>query len=266
MRAIVLTLIVIGGLIVASGGIAALVKLLRQTKATDNRQVVIKTADVTSSDTADVTLNAVLQEHGVNKDMLRSVFKQDAILTVYGDSPIDPKPLVQQELNLSTNGSVIRLDKTTINKTESFLSDGQTLIQTIGKAGTQPNAKIPEDLGIAFVKFQMDSFGLLPVLKHFSDSNVQVVYLGATSKGNQFLIKTAVGDRYFYTNSNNLIVRVEAADEINITYGDYRTVDGLNLPFYQHVKKSDKLLYELKFQDPDFNPVFATDHFKSDLL
>lgn len=269
MRTIFLTLIVIGGLIFASGSIVVLVKLVRQTKATDNRQVAIKTADITLINPADITVNTVLQAHGVDKDKAGSAFKQDAILTYYEESPTGPKPMAQQELNFSTDGSLFRLDKTifntTPNRTQSFLFNGQTLVQTTREGGTQLDAKVPDNLEVAFVKFQMDSFDLLPVLRHLWDPSMQVVYLGVTSKGNQFLIKTAVGDRFFYTDSNNLIVRFEA-DETNITYSDYRTFDGLNLPFQQHVKKGDKLLYEIKFGAYDFNPVFAPEHFKSGLL
>jgi hypothetical protein len=102
-------------------------------------------------------------------------------------------------------------------------------------------------------------------LRPLLDPRTQVSYVGPTSKGNRFQVKTLNGSWYFYTNSNHLIERVEI-DNINITYGDYRTVGGLKLPFYQQVRKADKLLYEIKFDTFEFNPVFAADFFKSAVL
>lgn len=257
MRKTFLTLIVISGLIFASGSIAALVKLVRETKATENRQVVTKPADV--------SLSTVLQAHGVTKDKPRSAFTQNATLTYYDDTPTGLKVVMVIKLKLSTDGPSTRLDKTASNKTWSFLFDGRTVVQTTSEAGTQLGTRILDHVAAAHIQFQLDSCGLLPVLKHLSNPSTQVVYAGATSKGKQFQLKTASGPRYFYVNSNNLIDRFER-DDITITYGDYRTVDGLNLPYHQEVKKGDKLLYDIKFDAVDFNPVFPPDFFKSELL
>jgi hypothetical protein len=51
--------------------------------------------------------------------------------------------------------------------------------------------------------------------------------------------------------------------EINITYGDYRTVDGVTLPYYQKVQKGDRFLYDIKFEYFDLKRVFETGFFKS---
>jgi hypothetical protein len=137
------------------------------------------------------------------------------------------------------------------------LFDGNTLIRTTFQAGTQLDVKAVDGTEAASIKFQIATFGLLPILKRLSDPATQVTYVGATEKGNRFQVKTGGGSWYFYSNSNHLIDRLEVG-EINITYGDYRTVDGLTLPFYQNVRKGETFLYELRFDTFELNPVFAT--------
>lgn len=254
MRKSFLTVIVISGLIFAGCSMAALVKFVRQYKTTATRQ---------AAATASVTVFTVLQAHGAHNDKVRSAFRQNATLTYYSDTSTGPQPLVERKLSFATDGSTIRFDKTTLNRTNSFLCDGKTTVRTTFDAGTQLESKVLGHYEAAGIKFQVATFGLLPILKRLSNTSTQVVYLGVTSEGQRFEVKTAKGPWYFYVDSNNLIARVEA-DHINITYGDYRTVDGLNLPFYQQVKKGYKLLWEIKFESPDFNPVFAPDLFKSE--
>jgi hypothetical protein len=114
----------------------------------------------------------------------------------------------------------------------------------------------------ASIKFQIATSGLLPILKRLSDRETKVSFLGATSKGDRFEVKTANGSWYFHSNVRHLIERVEIG-EINITYSDYRTVDGLTLPYYQKVQKGDRFLYDIKFDSFELNRVFATGFFKN---
>ena len=257
MRKTLLALIVISGLIFAGISIAALVKLVRQKKATANQQTVTKSPGV--------SVSTVLHAHGLDQNKVRWSFRQNATLAYYEDTPTGPQLVVERKLAFSTDGSLIRFDKTTLKRTQSFLFNGQTIVQTISEEGTQLGATVLNDFDAARIKFQIASFGLLPVLKRLSNPSTQVVYLRATSNGAQFLIKTARGPRYLYVDSKNLIYQFEV-DDFTITYGDYRTVDGMNLPFYQQVKKGDKLIYDIKFDAVDFNPVFASAFFKSSLL
>jgi hypothetical protein len=254
MRKSFLTVIVISGLVFAGCSIAALVKFVRQYKTTANRQ---------ATATAGVTVFTVLQAHGAHNDKVRSAFGQNATLTYYSNTSTGPQFLVERKLSFATDGSIIRFDKTTLNRTDSFLCDGKTTVRTTFDAGTQLGSKVLDHYEAAGIKFQVATFGLLPILKRLSNTSTQVVYLGVTSKGQRFEVKTAKGPWHFYVDSTNLIVRVEA-DDINITYSDYRTVYGLNLPAYQQVKKGNKLLYEIKFETPDFNPAFPPDLFKSE--
>jgi hypothetical protein len=172
--------------------------------------------------------------------------------------------MFERRLTLSLDGSFVRYDKATLHGSQSYRFDGHTLIQTTFDANTQVEAKMIGGIEATSIRFQMATFGLLPILKRLSEPGTNVVYLGPTSKGNQFQVKGSGGFWYFYVNSSQLIDRLEVND-LNITYGDYRTADGLTVPFYQQVKKGDKLIYEIKFDPFDLHPTFAADFFKTDL-
>jgi hypothetical protein len=207
----------------------------------------------------------VLQAHSGHNDKEWPRFTQKATLRYYPAISAGSQREFERELRLSQDRSVVRYDKATLDRKQSFLFDGHTLVRTTFDAGTQVEARVIDGVEAASIRFQIATFGLLPVLRRLSDPNTQVVYLGATSMGDRFQVTTVAGSWYFYANSNHLINRLEVND-INITYGDYRAVEGLKLPFYQQVKKGDKLLYEIKFETFDLNPVFDAGFFTSDLL
>jgi len=163
---------------------------------------------------------------------------------------------LERKLRLSVDGSCAGYNKTTLSRSQRYLFDGHTLVRTTYDAETQVEERVIDDIEAESIKFQMATLGLLPILKRLSEPNIQAVYVGFTSKGNRFQAKTEGGSWYFYANSNNLIDRLEVND-INITYGDYRTVKGLTVPSYQQVKKGDKLLYDIKLEAFDLNPAFS---------
>jgi hypothetical protein len=114
----------------------------------------------------------------------------------------------------------------------------------------------------AGIKFQIMTSGLLPILKGISDPSSKVICLGTTSNGDRFEVKTVNGSWYFHSNVSHLIERVEMG-EIKITYSDYRTVDGVTLPYYQKVQEGDRFLYDIKFESFDLERVFETGFFES---
>src|ERR1051325_866970 len=239
---------VVVSLLVAAISLAVAVRLIYQNNSTTNQQIVVNPTGVFT----------VLQAHSSHQQQDWLKFTQQGTLMY----PTGSQSVLESTLRLSTDHSFVRYERASLNRNQSFLFDGNTLVRTTFEAQTQVEVRILDGVEAASTKFQIATFGLLPILKRLSDPSTQVVYLGAASKGNQFQVKTAGGSWYFYTNPNHLIDRLEVGD-INITYEDYRTVDGLNLPFYQRVKKDDRLLYEIKFDTFDLNPVFAAGFFKS---
>ncbi|HYJ89013.1 MAG TPA: hypothetical protein VEW46_23305 [Pyrinomonadaceae bacterium] len=256
MRKILLSPVVVSILLLLLGiGIAAAVRLVYRSNSTANQQAGPNPVEVFT----------VLQAHGCHnhKEWLR--FIQKGTLMYYPDISAGSQRVFERRLSLSTDRSFVRYDKATLNRNQRFLFDGRTLVRTTFEAETQLEVRVLDGVEAASIKFQMATFGLLPILKRLSEPSTQVVYVGTASRRNRFQVKTDRGSWYFYTNPNHLIDRLEVGD-INVTYGDYRTVDGLNLPFYQRVKKGDRLLYEIKFDTFDLNPVFGIGFFKSNLL
>jgi hypothetical protein len=241
------------GMLIAIAGLAAVVWLVNRSNSTTNRQA--------GSNSGSVSVFTLLQAHGGRGDRDWTRFRQKGTLSYYVEAPAVPQHWVERKFNLSADGRVARYDRAALDLEKSYLFDGNTLIRTTFQAGTQLDVEAVDGAEAANIKFQIATCGLLPILKRLSDPATQVVYVGVTEKGDRFQVKTGGGSWYFYSNSNHLIDRLEVG-EINITYGDYRTVDGLTLPFYQNVSKGETLLYELRFDAFELSPVFASD-FKS---
>lgn len=239
-------LVMIIGVLLAVAGLAAVVRLVNRSNSTTNRQA-----------RPSVSVFTLLQAHGGRGDREWTRFRQEGTLSYHIGASADSQHQVERKLSLSTDGPVVRYDRATLNINQSYLFYGNTLIRNTFQAGTQLDVKVVDGTEAASIRFQIATFGLLPILKRLSDPATQVVYVGATEKGDRFQVKTGGGSWYFYSNSNHLIDRLEVG-EIIITYGDYRTVDGLTLPFYQNVRKGETLLYEIRFDTFELSPVFAS--------
>jgi hypothetical protein len=237
------------GVLLAVAGLAAMVRLVNRSNSTTNRQA--------RPNSIRVSVFTLLQAHGGRGDRGWTRFRQEGTLSYHINASAGRQHRFERKLNLSSDGPVVKYDRATLNIKQSYLFDGNTLIRTTFQAGTQLDVKAVDGTEAASIKFQMATCGLLPILKRLSDPATQVSYVGATEKGNRFRVKTGGGSWYFYSNSSHLIERLEVG-EINITYGDYRTVDQLTLPFYQSVRKGETLLYELRFDAFELSPVFAS--------
>jgi len=252
MKKSLLSPVVIGSLLLLGVGGVATVRFVNST----NQQA--------GPTPVNVSVFSVLQAHSV-RHTERMSFTQKATLIRYVESAGGPQRLSEKNLTLSIYDSLVRFDKTTDDTNQSYLLLGQTLVRTTYRAGTRQEVKIVDVAEADSIKVQITTCGLAPILKRLSEPDRQVLFLGASSKGNRFEVKASGGSWYFYTNTTDLIDRLEFGD-MSITYGDYRTVDGLNLSFYQQVRKGDRLLYEIRLDTFDFNPTFAPGFFKSDLL
>jgi hypothetical protein len=256
MRKRLLAPIVAGSLLLVAIVIAVAARFVYPSNPTANQH---------AEANAIVSVFTVLQAHcGYNdKEWLR--FTGEGTLMYNTDISAGLGDVFERRLRFSTDGSSVRYDKGSLNRSQSFLFNGHTLLKTTFEAGTKTEVRVLDSVEAASIRFQLATFGLLPVLKRLSNPSAQVVYIGPTSQGDRFQVKTASGSWYFYTDRNHLIDRLEIGN-INITYADYRTVDGLNLPFHQSVTNGDRLLYEIKFDALDLNPVFAAGFFNSQLL
>jgi hypothetical protein len=248
MRKTFLCPVVVSSVLLVGVGMTLALRLVYRSTWTANRQ--------TTPNPISVSVFTVLQAHSGHQDKEWPRFTQKGTLRYYPAISVGSQRAFERELRLSIDRSIVRYDKATLSRNQSFLFNGHTLVRTTFDGDTQLETKVIDGVEAASIKFQIATFGLLPILRRLSEPSTQVVYVGATSKGNRFQVKTVGGSWYFYANSNHLIDRLEVND-INITYGDYRTVEGLTLPFYQQVKKGDKLLYDIKLETFDLNPVFA---------
>lgn len=242
-------LVMIIGVLLAVVGLAAVVRLVNRSNFTTNQLV--------RPNSIPVSVTTLLQAHGGRGNRQWARFRQEGTLSYHIEASAGTQRRFERKINLSTDGPVVKYDRATLNINQSYLFDGNTLIRTTFQAGTQLDVKAVDGPEAASIKFQIATFGLLPILKRLSDLALQVIYVGATEKGDRFQVKTGGGSWYFYSNSNHLIDRLEVG-QINITYGDYRTVDGLTLPFYQNVRKGETLLYEIRFDTFELSPVFAS--------
>lgn len=257
MKKTFLLTVVISGVLLIVVGMTMALRLVYRNTSTASRP--------TASNPIGISNLTILEAHGGHHDKEWPRFTQKGTLTYYPVISAGSQRVFERELTLSMDGSIVRYDKATLERKQSFLFDGHTLVRTTFDAGTQVEARVIDGVEADSIKFQMATFGLLPILRRLSEPGTQVAYVDANWKGNRFQVKTVGGAWYFYTNANHLIDRLEVND-INITYGDYRTVGGLKLPFYQQVKKGDKLLYEIKCETLDLNPVFDVGFFKSALF
>lgn len=213
------------------------------------------------SNSGRVLVLASLQAHGGRSDRSWTRFFAQGTLTF--NRHLSNRLLqFERKFSLASDGPVVRYDRASVDTNESYLFDGNTLVRTITQTGGQRGVKTMDGAEAAGIKSLIAACGLLPFLKRLSDPGTKAVYIGRTKKGDQFEVKTDKGTWNFYSNSNHLIERLYGG-EFSITYGDYRTVDGVTLPYYQEVWKGETFLYDIKFDSFDLNPVFVPGFFKS---
>ncbi|HEY6806989.1 MAG TPA: hypothetical protein VI306_25655 [Pyrinomonadaceae bacterium] len=209
-----------------------------------------------------VSLSSVLQAHGGATDIDWQRFSQQGTLTYYTGLSSVSRQQVQRKLNFLTDGPNMKYDRASLGSAQTYLFLGDRLVRTTSETGTKQEAKEVEGVEAAGIKFQIATFGLAPVLKRLSDPGAKVRFVSSGSKGDQFEVKTSSGFWYFYCSSSHLIERLEIG-EITVTYDDYRTIDGLKMPFHQNVSKGDTLLYEISLEAFTLKPVFARGLFQS---
>jgi hypothetical protein len=116
-------------------------------------------------------------------------------------------------------------------------------------------------------KFAVETSGLLPMLKACMDPAAEARFLERTPMLlDKFAVTTAGGQWFVYADAlSHLIRRVDMGDK-TFQFADYRSVDGLQLPFIQRLYVGDRLVYELIFSTIELNPTFAAGHFSKEAL
>jgi hypothetical protein len=209
-----------------------------------------------------VSLSSVLKAHGGSGDIDWQRFSENGTLTYFTGLSSVSRQQVERKLSFITNGPNIRYDRATLGSSQTYLVTGNRLLRIATDSEPSQKAKEVDGVEAAGIKFQIATFGLAPILKRLSDSGVQANFVSSSPKGAQFEVKTTSGFWYFYCNSSHLIERLEVG-EITITYDDYRTIDGLKMPFHQNVSKGDTLLYEISLEAFTLKPVLARALFES---
>jgi hypothetical protein len=109
--------------------------------------------------------------------------------------------------------------------------------------------------------FNVETFGLLPILKHLSDPAAKVVYLGPTAYGqHKFEVEAAPDKWTVYADAERLIRRVEVRNWV-IEFGHYLPVDGFLLPFVQRSYTDGQLSQELIFTSITLSPELPSVYF-----
>jgi len=142
------------------------------------------------------------------------------------------------------------------------LFDGQVGYYSVVEKGTavdQPRLMDSERLRA--VKFSIDAYGLVPILQTCSGPAVEAVFLERTPRSlDKFAVRTEAGEWFVYVDRSHRIVRVDIGDKI-LQFADYRSVNGLQLPFIQRMSLGSQLIYQLTFSTIELNPSFPTGYF-----
>jgi hypothetical protein len=120
----------------------------------------------------------------------------------------------------------------------------------------RPGDSPPEAAGL-----EIKTFGLLPILRRLNQIRSEGVSGGVSAEGLEKLNVNVSGRTWtVYVDSERLIRRL-VFEESAIEYDDYRTIDGIRLPFRQRFFNKGHLYYELSFTTIDLKPAFSSDYF-----
>lgn len=201
-------------------------------------------------------LSTVRQSHSPGIDQPWSRYTQRAVRV-----PAGAPGSLEQKVSLFTDGTIVRYEQGDIAVFgQVFIFDGRTIVEHTFRSGVESESRTLEGLDADTIKFQMATFGVLPLLKRLSAPGAQVTLIGATANGEQFRVDSVAGSWFVYTDRYHLIERVTVGD-VSLDFQDYRNVDGLMLPFVQSVTQGTQPKYRLNLDSVVVDPTFAPDFF-----
>lgn len=217
-------------------------------------------------------ISAVLKAHSVPQrpDVL-SAFTAEAVkLTSYdGGVEGEPPKFFERKVSVSAQGRAFKRHKADpLGLRERIdLFDGRLAYHAEFESGREaPEVSHVGDLPSGAVEFSVGTFGLLPVLRRLSDPATEAVYVGHRA-GRQHEFKVVVNNDNWsvYSDERHMIRRLKIGNR-TIEYADYRTVEGMLLPFIQRFSVGDRLVYELVFTRIELTPSFPAGYFTHDAL
>lgn len=190
--------------------------------------------------------------------------KARKLTTIFADSSSGLPNFFERAIEASVKGNAFRLDKVDPSalRKEVEMFDGE-LLRTIaiekGKIIEESNQKVISPHNS--VEFNIKNLGLVPVLNYLSDPATKIDFLGHTiRKENKIEVKVGASSFIVYSDAAHIIRRVEIG-KYTIEYGDYRNLEGMQIPFIKRVFARGHLVYELIFTEIDLHPVFSDKHF-----
>jgi len=174
---------------------------------------------------------------------------------------------------ISTDGIAYKRDKVdlqSVRKQTDLIVEQEAYHMEIVKGKPSGSGRRLGDTDYRAVKSAILRFGLIPFLRQLQDTTATTVYLEQV-EGNQkkLVVKTASEDLTLYVDSQHLIRKIQVPrnhHNLTMEYDDYRTVDGVQLPFSQRIFADEKLVYELFFTQINLTPSFPVDYFSRDAL
>lgn len=216
---------------------------------------------------SDISIDDVRQAHNISQQSeAPSVFIIEAVklTSIYSNFGSGLPNFFERKMSISTDGNAFKLDKIDPLglREEIELFDGREVhsrVIEMGKLVEAVNHAGASQYGT--VEFGIKNCGLLAVLKHLSDPTAAMVYQGRTArKEDKFEVKVATGSFILYADQEHIIHKVEVGKN-TIEYADYRSVDGVLLPFIERVFAKGQLKYELIFTRVDLQPLFPAGYF-----
>jgi hypothetical protein len=213
-----------------------------------------------------ISIDEVLQAHNVARDpgALSTWLAEAVKLTSYAGGPeSDFSNFFERKVTVVVDGDSFkrrRADPLGLRE-QVDLFDGQLAHHSVKEKDWPVDEEKAGDSQFAAAQSSIRTFGLVPILRRLSDPATDVVYAGRTArKEDKFKMKTATGDWTLYCDQQHTICRVEIGDKL-IEYADYRSVEGVRLPFIQRLSFGGRLIYELVFTRIEFKPVLPSGYF-----
>jgi hypothetical protein len=219
-----------------------------------------------------VSIGEVLRAHNVPRDpdLLLASVAEAVKLTSYTDAHDSNSPgFFERKIKVSIGVGGFKRHKTDVLglREEFDLFDGRNAHQSVVETGKKAKeVDQMSDSRFRAVAFGVNTFGLVPILNQLSAQRAEVNYLGRTARGeDMFELRMATGSWTLYTDQQHMIRKLERGNR-TIKYADYRSVDGVRLPFIQRVYIEGRLAYELVFKRIDLNQTFPAGYFSREAL
>ena len=212
-----------------------------------------------------ISIPDLLRAHGVSQEanVLTSYASEAWKVMPYEGSP-DGKShnFFVRRVSVFVRGESFRYQNVGLDGpiTETYLFDGTAYHHTVtDQKGLVNTAKAIGDWQFQLTERRLRMFGLLPFLQQLSDPRTEATYLGRTAAGDDKLeMRNASGSWTLFSDPSGLIQRIEARGE-TIVFSDYRSVEGLRLPFNERVLVEGKPFYELSFTKIEPRPTLDID-------